>query len=293
MAAIKTVAVLGGTGFLGRPVVEQLVAAGLNVSVLSRAGAAVPTGAKAVALSDPEDVDEIASLLKGIDAVVSTLPPQAFGLQTAALHAAAKAGTLKLFVLSEFGTDHPTVAPDSPFFAPKRAAKALAEQLGLRWTGIMNGFLSDLLVRMPTFDAAKGTANIPGDGTARITFTSRGDVGRAVAAVLAKADETANRYVRVAGQTVTDNEVLGYYEAVLGKKLAVTHIPVETLKKALEATPSFPVFLAYARATGAAEVSPNEWDKLVGEKAVSVEDFVKATRGGTEYADGWESKVHL
>lgn len=71
-------------------------------------------------------------------------------------------------------------------------------------------------------DARAGTANIPGDGTAKITFTSAQDTGKFVAASL-----DLDRWEEVSGivgQTTTWNEVVDVADAITGKRFLRTYL---------------------------------------------------------------------
>ena len=71
------------------------------------------------------------------------------------------------------------------------------------------------------FNAAK--AEIPGTGKESFAVTDREDIGRYVAAVLKHPDITKNAVIRVAGDTVTADELVKKYEKQLGKKFDVSY----------------------------------------------------------------------
>jgi hypothetical protein len=56
-------------------------------------------------------------------------------------------------------------------------------------------------------------------------------VGKAVAAILKKPEETANRYLNIAGITTTQNEVLKIVEQVTGDKFDVSHASSAEIEK--------------------------------------------------------------
>lgn len=66
-------------------------------------------------------------------------------------------------------------------------------------------------------------AQIPGTGKELISVTDRDDIGRYVAAILKHPDVTKNTVIRVAGDTVTPDDLVKKYEKQLGKKFEVTY----------------------------------------------------------------------
>lgn len=134
---IKTVA-LAGAGNLGAFFPEQLVGAGLETTVLTRAGStkSFPAGVKVkeVDYSSPSSLE---SALAGIDAVVATL--MALDAQAELIKAAAKAG-VKLFVPSEFGNPSTELTDDDhPALAGKRTAHDQLKEAGLPALLVWNG----------------------------------------------------------------------------------------------------------------------------------------------------------
>lgn len=84
-------------------------------------------------------------------------------------------------------------------------------------------------------DARAGSADIPGDGTAKITFTSAQDTGKFVAASLDL--ERWEEVSGIVGETKSFNEVVDVAEAITGKKFLRTYLKEgggERAKKLLE-----------------------------------------------------------
>lgn len=101
--AYTKVAVAGATGNLGPAVVKELLAAGLEVTVLSASGntSALPSEIKAIKV-DYSSKASVVSALKGQEAFVSLIPK--FEEQPALIDAAIEAG-VKRFLPSEFGSN--------------------------------------------------------------------------------------------------------------------------------------------------------------------------------------------
>lgn len=204
---ITKVALAGATGNLGPAILDQLLVAGFQVTALTRAnngGAArsFPAAVK-VAPVDYDSLDSLVSALRGQDAVVSTLASAALAKQLLLVDAAAQAG-VKRFIPSDFGSD--TVNPKSaalPAYGDKVAVqKALQEKAaqpgGMTYTIVLNG---------PFLDWGVQVGFVLGIGRRHVTLYDGGDrvfstttlptIGRAVAGVLRKPEETKNRPVYV------------------------------------------------------------------------------------------------
>ena len=79
MSRMKRIAVAGGTGYIGRALVERLVARGDEVTVLTR-GAAAEGNPRHVTWT-PHELGDWAKALDGVDAVVSLVGEQAIGVR--------------------------------------------------------------------------------------------------------------------------------------------------------------------------------------------------------------------
>lgn len=257
----KRVAVLGGTGYLGKFVVAELAAEGFNVVVFSRSKVRierlafermklvtnelncdaqeenVPSGVEVREVE--EDVAGLASKLQGVlhsrvslilhlisnpthflsldvDAVVSALAfPLGAAAQSTALRAAKQAGSVKRFVLSEFGTDYTDIPSPNPFDAKKAAIK-LATELGIEWAGIPTGLIIENFASgRSAVDGIKGTAIVVGTGDEKFGYTSLKDIARAVAGSLKRKE--GKGWLPIQGGEITDKEVIALFEKESGE----------------------------------------------------------------------------
>lgn len=91
--SIKSVVLLGADGKLGPSVLRSLVENGFNVTVLKRESSKSQTSyPNQVLVSDSFDVEELAEVLKGKDAVVVTIKGSETALQKRIADACIKAG---------------------------------------------------------------------------------------------------------------------------------------------------------------------------------------------------------
>lgn len=147
MAAYRTVAVAGATGNLGPTLVQHLVKAGFEVTILSRSGKADGIGAdvKQIVKVDYDSVESLTAALQGQDVVVSNLPNH--GGQKPLIDASIAVG-VKRFLASEFGLDaygDPKTA-SLPIFTDGKVAiqKYLKEKsAAISWTLIVTGLFLD------------------------------------------------------------------------------------------------------------------------------------------------------
>jgi uncharacterized protein YbjT (DUF2867 family) len=141
---VKRVLVTGGTGVLGRPTVQQLVAAGHDVRVLTRSGRPAGPGPETRGgtgpvrvLGDLADRRGLSEALAGVDAVVhcATDPRRARAVDVAGTEGLIRAaheagGTPHLVFVSIVGVDR---IPWS-YYRAKHRAEELVSASGLPWT---------------------------------------------------------------------------------------------------------------------------------------------------------------
>jgi hypothetical protein len=82
-------------------------------------------------------------------------------------------------------------------------------------------------------DIKSNKVSVGGDGNAKITFTSRPDIGRYVAHAFTRFpfEQLQNKIFRVQGDGVSFNEIFKAFETKRNKKIDVTYIPINELKE--------------------------------------------------------------
>lgn len=150
MSEIKSVAIAGATGRLGPHVLNALVDAGFQVTVLTRSKKPGALDADVKVLEvDFTSMDSLAAALKGIDAVVSTIGGTAIDNQTILIDAAIAAG-VKRFIPSEYGTvtTNPKVESYPLYSSMTKIRKYLQEKAAagdLTWTVLACGCFLDFM----------------------------------------------------------------------------------------------------------------------------------------------------
>ncbi|KAK8050455.1 NAD(P)-binding protein [Apiospora phragmitis] len=223
MSSITKVALAGATGNLGPAILEQLLAAGFHVKVLTRQSSSHKfPDAVEVAPVDYDSLDSLAAALEGQDAVVSTLASLALEKQQLLVEAASKAG-VKRFIPSEFGSN--TVHEKTsklPSFGHKIAVQeALKREAtkpdGMTYTIVVNGPFLDWGVRVGWLANLQAREINLWDGGDRVfSTTTLTSVGKAVAGVLQHPAETRNRAVYVQDAALSARDLARYAKKATG-----------------------------------------------------------------------------
>ncbi|KAM0435805.1 hypothetical protein ACHAPT_002693 [Fusarium lateritium] len=242
---MSVVAVAGGTGGIGRAIVEMIVADGrFQVIVLSRKeGKSLQDtlGAPIFAI-DYLQTESVTAFLqeRDVGTVICALGgPDPTDPQLALIQASDQSTVTKRFIPSVFGARY---RKDQSWFlgaAPKLAAEAALEKTQLEWTMVCNGWFLDywgmpkiksyLNPLVLAIDVAAMKAAIPGSGTTPITFTYSFDVAKYTAALLGL--EKWQKVSYVIGDKLSWNKLLQLAEATRGEKFDVTYDPLDLLRQ--------------------------------------------------------------
>ncbi|KAB5591663.1 Isoflavone reductase-like protein [Ceratobasidium theobromae] len=247
MSGVKGIAVAGASGYVGKPVVDELLKAGtFEIRILTRKsgidGSVVQSfKARGASLHGVtyEDEAELVEVLQGVDVVLSTLNAGGImGAQPNLLRAAKKAGA-KLFMPSEFG-DPFEGEEESEVFRAKRQLHKLAKTLEMPIAVILTGLFPDYcLVSIMGWDFESKKVDIWGTGDEKITWTMMPDIARYLAYVLGHVPITnlQDRVLGIQGDLKTANEVVALWEEKCKDKLQVTYHSVQELHSRLAANP--------------------------------------------------------
>ncbi|KAJ4393872.1 hypothetical protein N0V93_003088 [Gnomoniopsis smithogilvyi] len=232
---IQNVAVVGGTGAIGTPIVQELVDQGFQVSVLTRGSKEgnLPKGVT-IKTVNYDDEESLKSAVAGQDAVVSTLGSAALGPQQQKLADVAFALGVKRFIPSEFGINTRQLQglKIGQIVAGKTKLvddliKKAEQNSNFTWTGLSNGMFFDYL----GFDGNAKKVTIVDSGNERFQTTTRKTIAKAVASILKHPQETANQYLSIASFQPTQNEILKAAEELTGSKWTVAHDNSAELQK--------------------------------------------------------------
>lgn len=210
---ISTVAVAGGTGLVGLPLVTQLIAEKFNVVVLVRIGSQnvhkLPASPSLqIREVDYHSVKSLQQAMKSVDAVVSTLTTAFVGQQNSLIDAAAAAG-VKRFIPSEFGCNTLNAhAQILPVFAPKvQTQKYLQQwakpQKSFTYTVLLNGPFLDRGLTGYILDLKHRQCTLYDSGNRPFSTTTLSYVVAAMVAILRQPERTANRAIFISNALVT------------------------------------------------------------------------------------------
>jgi uncharacterized protein YbjT (DUF2867 family) len=241
---MTTVSVFGGTGFLGRRVVQRLTAEGMTVRVAVRHADRARSALRAAGLdrvtvfgADVRDQPAVAAAIAGADAVVDAVSAyvETAGVTFEAVHErgaetlareAAAAGVPRFVLVSGIGAD-------------LESASMYIRARGRGERAVQQAFPGATIVRPSAMfgpgDALFGTLAhlarllpvlpLIGDGHTRLQPVYVGDVAEAVARILADPG-TAGRTYELAGPTVyTLRELFSIALRIMGRRRLIVPVP--------------------------------------------------------------------
>ncbi|CAI9116771.1 OLC1v1018007C1 [Oldenlandia corymbosa var. corymbosa] len=256
MAQKSKILIIGGTGYIGKHIVEASLKEGHPTVVLVReTTVSDPVKGKLVesfknsgatlVYGDLKDYDSLVKAVKLVDVVISNVSHQQIPDQIKLIDAIKEAGNIKKFYPSEFGIDvdrHAAVDPAKHIFVAKIQIRRAIEAAGIPYTYIVpNGFAGYFV---PTLSQPGATSPshdkvvIYGDGNTKAVYNFEQDVG---AYTIKTVDDprTLNKivYIRPPKNTVTFNELVGIWEKKIGKTLEKEYQPEEQLLKKIKEAP--------------------------------------------------------
>jgi hypothetical protein len=172
---------------------------------------------------DYEDAAALKNACDGAACVVSALnglQPVMIGMQGKLLDAAVAAG-VRRFIPSDYSLDFTKTRPgDNRNLDVRRMFMARIDAAPIRATSVLNGAFADLLTgQAPIILHKRRRILYWGSADQPLDFTSKDDVADYVADVAL--DETAPRFLRIAGAVVTPRQLAGIMTAVTGEKFGL------------------------------------------------------------------------
>ncbi|CAI0437994.1 unnamed protein product [Linum tenue] len=251
MAEQKTkILIVGGTGYIGRYVVEASAKAGHPTFALVRQSTLTsPTKSKTIdsfnklgvkfLIGDLTDHENLVKALKLVDVVISTVGHDQLADQEKIISAIKEAGNIKRFFPSEFGNDVDrveAVEPAKSAYDVKVRIRRAVEAAGIPFTYVScNSFAGYFLSNLaqPSGDVPpRDRVIILGDGNAKAIYNREDDIGTYT--IRAVDDpRTLNKlvYVRPPKNIYSFNDLVGLWERKIGKNLERVYIPEEQVLK--------------------------------------------------------------
>ncbi|KAL4937925.1 hypothetical protein BDV06DRAFT_215518 [Aspergillus oleicola] len=233
------VAVAGGTGGVGRTIVEVLATSPHNAFILSR------KAVKHMITVDYSDIDALVETLESnaIDTVISAFSVNCDSpskSQANLIEASKRSEPTKRFIPSSFAIPYPVEALEvlpqlKDYFAAIETLKASHLEFTLLYSGIFLDYFggpqlkSYLKPNVFVVDLVNKVATIPGDGNTPVAFTYTFDLAKFIFASLEL--EQWPEESKVVCDSLTWNEFVSLAEKTLGTKLETHFDPVEKLKR--------------------------------------------------------------
>ncbi|KAE8704191.1 Isoflavone reductase-like protein [Hibiscus syriacus] len=264
MAEKSKVLIIGGTGYIGKFIVEASAKEGHPTFALVRESTiSDPVKGKIVEnfknlgvhilIGDLYDHDSLVKAIKQVDVVISTVGQMQIADQVKIISAIKEAGNVKRFLPSEFGTDvdlNNAIEPAKSAFGIKAQIRRAIEAEGIPYTYVpANCFAAYFL---PTLSQPGATSPprdkvvIQGDGNAKAVFNDESDIGTYTIKTVDD-PRTLNKtlFIRPPKNTYSFNELVSLWEKLIGKTIEKTYVPEEQLLKQIQESPiPINIFLA-------------------------------------------------
>ncbi|KAH8895896.1 NmrA-like family protein [Thozetella sp. PMI_491] len=246
MSEIKNVALAGANGNLGAVLLKTLLADGsFNVTVIKRASSQsqpeAPPSVKLVEVSDAWTTEELTEALKGHDAAIACWPLRDVSQHIRFAEAAAAAG-VRRFIPADYGS------VDSRSLYAQQLVKLFDNKVKVRerlqelaaasggafsWTSLVNGHFFDwgLTNGFLHFYPDEKRAEILGDGKAKSSNATLGQISKGVVQIFKKLDETRDRVLMIQSFCVSQLDVLESLERITGEKYSADYVDIDEFVK--------------------------------------------------------------
>nr|ADX07327.1 putative endo-1,4-beta-xylanase precursor [Flammulina velutipes] len=269
--ASRSIAVLG-YGVVGKPLVNDLLAKGARVLVVSRditklKDLPLDAGLKTASV-DYDNEKQVSQVFKehAVDVVVSTLTTDITIIKETQVRIgrAAKEAGVQLFLPEEFGF-FPDGHPEDSMWGAKSLAASRLKEVGIPTTRIITGVFTEIIPWLASTDSKPGEFVIAGTGERKVSFTSLTDITGYVAHILTALPLASleDKILLLEGQAATLREVA----EILHKDVAnlssfdeITNPFVRNIQKAIDS--------GYGR-TGFAIVNSDAPQEVVDKRSTS------------------------
>lgn len=219
---IKNVLLLGADGALGPAVLDELVKAQYNVTVLKRSGSHSPDkyapGVHIRRIADDFPHAQLVDVFSGQDAVVLTIKASQLDLQKRIARACVEARVQRL-IPADFGScDSSTHKAQElvPLFKRKTELRTHLTELATQhhtftWTSLVSGHFFDWL-DFVKIHLKERRIEILDKGDLRASLSTRRRIGEAVVHVLQRPQATANRVCFMQSFCVTQQQIVKSFE---------------------------------------------------------------------------------
>jgi uncharacterized protein YbjT (DUF2867 family) len=292
--------VVGSTGFLGSEICRRLTSQGKAVRGLVRATskpervAALKAWGVETVLGDLRDPATLEKPCQGVDTVITTAtttvsmqPGDSIPItdqqgQLGLVKVASDQGVQNFIFISYSKNVDAGITP-SPLTVAKRVVEQAVIDSGMTYTILRpSDFMELWLSPAVGFDYANAKATIYGEGHARVSFISLGDVAQFAVESLEKI-AARNQVIELGGPAaVSPLEAVHIFERLGGKSFELQFVPAATLKAQIEGA-SDPLQKSFASLmlsqSNGDEVDMSLAKKVFSFPMTSVEDYARRVLG--------------
>ncbi|MED6181184.1 Eugenol synthase 1 [Stylosanthes scabra] len=264
MAQKSKVLVVGGTGYIGKFIVNASLKAGHPTFVLVRESSishphksnliqSFKSSGVTLLYGDLGDHSSLVKAVKQVDVVISAVSGAQTKDQLDIISAIKEAGNIKRFLPSEFGLDvdrHSAVEPAASALAAKAKIRRAIEAEGIPHTYVVSnafaGYFLGTLGQQGVTAPPRDKLVILGNGNVKGVFVEEEDVGTYT--IKAVDDpRTLNKilYLRPPANVLTFNEIVSLWENKIGKTLDKIYVPEDQILDNIQESP-FPERLLLA-----------------------------------------------
>ncbi|KAI3464936.1 hypothetical protein Pfo_021599 [Paulownia fortunei] len=256
MAEKSKILIVGGTGYIGKFIVEASAKSGHpTFALLRETTASDPVKSKliegfknsgvTILKGDLNDQESLVKAIKQVDVVISTVGQLQLADQVKIIAAIKEAGNIKRFLPSEFGNDVDrarAVEPAKSAWAVKVEIRRAIEAEGIPYTFVSANYFAGYslpTLMQPGFPPPpRDKVTILGDGNAKAVFNDERDVGTYT--IRAVDDpRTLNKilYMKPSKNIYSFNEIVSLWEKKIGKTLEKFYLPEDQLLKQIAESP--------------------------------------------------------
>lgn len=176
--------------------------------------------------------ENLSEALKGVNVVINTTPPE-FNQDKIADAVAENKDTVKLYIVSDFGSDTTgnALGPFEFFGALKAHTREYARGLGIKTVAFYNGLFSEFALAVPGLGGIiSNTQGFYITPDSDYATTSIKDVAHSVVAFIVNALKESDLSkvpddIHIRGDIINNKKVIKVYEEVTGNKLEVSEVP--------------------------------------------------------------------
>nr|XP_043627852.1 phenylcoumaran benzylic ether reductase Pyrc5-like [Erigeron canadensis] len=256
MAEKSKILIIGGTGYIGKFIVEASAKAGHPTFVLVRESTLSDSSKSSLIDSfkksgvtfvtgDLYNHESLVKAIKQVDVVISTVGHGQLADQGKIVAAIKEAGNIKKFYPSEFGNDvdrtH-AVEPAKSAFATKAQIRRAIEAEKIPYTYVSSncfaGYFLPTLAQPGVTAPPRDKVIILGDGNAKVVFNDEHDIGTYTIKTVDD-PRTLNKvvYIKPPGNIYSFNELVSLWEKKIGKTLEKVYLREDQVVKNIQESP--------------------------------------------------------